>query len=231
MNTLGSRRLPLSTALVLSCALFGCEQKDVDAEPTVTKSRSQAVEASGPATVTAATATAAKPAVSAAAATKPARKLCQGQLGDGKALPKKPIFTRSASGAPELEAVVPSGGGKWTWLNFWAAWCVPCKEEIPRLLGWQSKLSSKMRVAFVSIDDDQRQLEQFLNTQPTSGLQSTLWLREGKEREDWLLAASQNPDPELPLHLLIDPKGKVVCTVQGAVEDSDFDAVRAIVGG
>jgi thiol-disulfide isomerase/thioredoxin len=227
---MGSRRLPLSSALVFSAALAGCDQKDVRAEEGagVTKSRSQAIEASGP--TTAVIASAAKPAPSATVATKPARKICEGQLGGaGKPLPKKPIFTRAASGVAEPEATVPSGGGKWTWLNFWAAWCVPCKEEIPRLLAWQTKLSAKLRVAFVSLDDDQRQLEQFLNTQPTSGLQSTLWLREGKEREDWLGAASQNPDPELPLHLLIDPKGRIVCTVQGAVEDSDFESVRALV--
>jgi len=31
--------------------------------------------------------------------------------------------------------------------------------------------------------------------------------------------------------LLIDPKGKVVCTVQGAVEDADFESLRALVQG
>jgi hypothetical protein len=91
-------------------------------------------------------------------------------------------------------------------------------------------LGSKLRVAFVSLDDDQRQLEAFLNGQPANGLRSTLWLREGKEREDWLSGANQNQDPELPLHLLIDPRGKVRCSVQGAVEDSDFESLRALVG-
>jgi len=234
VNEVGARRLSLFTALVFSAALSGCEQKDVRAEEgaSVTKSRSVAI-AANPATAAAAAATQSATKSSAAASsapTKPARKLCEGQLDkEGKALPKKPIFARAASGAPEPEAVVPSGGGKWTWLNFWAAWCVPCKEEIPRLLGWEKQLSSKLRVAFVSLDDDQRQLEQFLNSQPAAGLRSTLWLREGKEREDWLLAAGQNQDPELPLHLLIDPAGKVRCAVQGAVEDSDFQSLQALV--
>jgi thiol-disulfide isomerase/thioredoxin len=230
----GARRLSRLTPLVLCAGLVACEQNDAQREePTVTRSRSQAVEASGTATAAAATATqaSAPSAATAKSAPKPPRKLCGAELSsEGKSLPKKPIFTRAASGTPEPTAEVPAGGGKWTWLNFWAAWCVPCKEEIPRLLGWEAKLGAKLRVAFVSLDDDQRQLEQFLNTQPVTGLRSTLWLREGKEREEWLVAAGQNQDPELPLHLLIDPKGKVRCTVQGAVEDSDLESLRALVG-
>jgi thiol-disulfide isomerase/thioredoxin len=225
-----ARRRALSAAVVIVAALSGCDQSGARAEdaPTVTRSRSQAIEASGPATATASAQV--KPSASVKMVTKPSRKLCDGQLAsEGKALPKKPIFTRAATGVAEPDAVVPTGTGKWTWLNFWAAWCVPCKEEIPRLLGWEKKLATKLRVSFVSLDDDQRQLEQFLNTQPTGGLQSTLWLREGKEREDWLVAAGQNQDPELPLHLLIDPKGKIRCAVQGAVEDSDFESLRALL--
>ncbi len=121
------------------------------------------------------------------------------------------------------------GGGKWTWVNFWAAWCVPCREEIPRLKAWEQRLGARLRVEFVSIDDDQRQLEQFLNGQPSGGLRASFWLKEGKEREDWLLAAAVDPDPELPLHLLVDARGKVRCKVQGAVEDADFAAVQALV--
>ena len=48
--------------------------------------------------------------------------------------------------------------GGFTWVNFWAAWCVPCREEIPRLMGWQKKLTGtgkSFRLHFVSVDDDE----------------------------------------------------------------------------
>jgi hypothetical protein len=105
---------------------------------------------------------------------------------------------------------------------------------MPRLLAWEKKLSNgsgRMRVVFVTIDDDPRQLRDFLAAQPAGGVRATYWLREGKQREDWLKAAAMDPDPELPAHLLVDPAGKIRCTISGAVEDRDYEQVAALVGG
>ena len=54
-------------------------------------------------------------------------------------------------------------------------------------------------------------------------------LREGKERDEWLQAAGVEPDPALPIHLLVDPLGKVRCTVKGAIEDGDYSRIEALV--
>jgi len=138
---------------------------------------------------------------------------------------------KSGSGLPEALAV---GSGKWTWVNFWAAWCAPCKEEIPRLLGFEQKLAASgaaFRLSFISLDDDERQLHDFLEGQPSTGLHASYWLKEGSEREDWLKSAGQSPDAPLPFHLLIDPKGKIRCAIQGAVEDGDYVEISSIVAG
>jgi thiol-disulfide isomerase/thioredoxin len=228
--------LTASLVFALTVVIVACERGDARAEDTGSLARSQAVEAKPTAATSPAAVTtpigAAVPSSQPSARPKRSRKLCDGQLDKaGKPPPKKPISKHAAAGTPEPDGDVPVGAGKWTWVNFWAAWCVPCKEEIPRLLAWQTKLGAKLRVAFVSLDDDQRQLETFLEAQPASGLKATFWLHEGKEREDWLSGAGLDKDPELPLHLLIDPKGMVRCSVQGAVDDSDYDSLQAILGG
>ena len=124
-------------------------------------------------------------------------------------------------------------GGGYTWVNFWAAWCAPCKEEIPRLFRFQQELAKSspgFKLDFVSLDDDERQLTGFLAGQPPSGLRRSFWLKEGKEREEWLKAAGLENDPALPFHLLFDPKGKLRCVVKGALEDSDLASLKALVG-
>jgi thiol-disulfide isomerase/thioredoxin len=122
--------------------------------------------------------------------------------------------------------------GRWVWLNFWAAWCVPCREEIPRLKDWERRLRAQgapFDLVFVSLDDDQRQLMAFLQAEAGSGLRQSFWLREGREREEWLEALGMSPEPELPAHAVLQ-NGRVRCIVSGAVEDADFDQVAQIVG-
>ncbi len=138
-----------------------------------------------------------------------------------------------ASGASRLDGALPPARGRWTWLNFWAAWCGPCKDEMPRLLAWQDRLAdagTPVRLVFVSLDDDPRQLQDFLDRQPQDGVRSSLWLPEGPNRTGLLAGLRMKSTPELPEQALVDPTGRVRCFVQGAIEDGDYPEIAGIVG-
>lgn len=210
--------------------LAACESPEK--KPTVTLERSQIVEAKPGDAAPAATAPVVPVVASSAPKASAPRILCAGQMSNaGRAAPKKPISQNVASGESALPESLPLGGG-YTWVNFWAAWCAPCKEEIPRLFKFQQELvksSPSFKLSFVSLDDDERQLSSFLSAQSPSGLRRTYWLKDGKEREEWLKAAGLDTDPELPFHLLFDPKGKLRCVVKGALEDSDLASLKSLV--
>jgi thiol-disulfide isomerase/thioredoxin len=211
----------------LAAALGGCEESARPA--SVTRERSQAIETGPQSPAAVATPTPTPAAASAAPRPSASHKaLCQGQMREGKALPKLKV-SRADEGSDALPKQALESSGRWTWVNFWAAWCAPCKEEIPRLKAWEKALSRKrLQVLFVSLDDDPRQLRQFLES---GGLRDTYWLREGKERDDWLSEAALDADPELPFHLLVDPDNRVRCRIQGAVEDRDLpDLIRLLDG-
>jgi thiol-disulfide isomerase/thioredoxin len=226
-------RLPtLSFALGLALPILSaCDTVSEKDAPMATNERSQAITQKGPVTVSTPAAIGVK--TSEPPAPKKPRSLCAGKLTEAAhSPPKKHVSRAAAKSALALPESLPIGAGKWTWLNFWAAWCAPCKEEIPRLLGFEQKLAASgaaFRVSFVSLDDDERQLHDFLESQPVAGLHASYWLKEGNEREDWLKSAGQNPDAPLPFHLLVDPKGKIRCAIQGAVEDADFTEISGIV--
>ncbi|MCA9596961.1 MAG: TlpA family protein disulfide reductase [Myxococcales bacterium] len=218
----------LSTLIALGAALSACDQGEK--VPQASRSRSQAVVAT-------ATTSAAAPVVVPSATAKPEKprkKLCEGQLAKpGKAFPEGKLARKAAAGAAALPTE-PAIGKGWTWVNFWAAWCAPCKEEMPRLLSWQTKLraaGAAFSVVFVSMDDDERQLSDFLAAQPDKGVRQSYWLSDEKERGEWLTQAGVDEDPDLPVHLLVDPSGKIRCTVSGAVNDSDYETVQKIVSG
>jgi thiol-disulfide isomerase/thioredoxin len=216
-----ARALPLA-----AIALAGCEGagKDLPPPPPVT-GRSNAVTA-GTSTAAAAPTTTASAAAQAPAAP---RKLCQD--GPARTAPKGTLQTAQAPGA-QAPGALAFGVGKWVWVNLWAAWCGPCKEEMPRLVNFQSRLRTSgvmIDLAFVSLDDDERQLQRFLEGQPDKGVRASYWLPEAN-RKGWLGSLGVKETPELPVHALVNPQGQVACVIQGAVEESDYPAIASIVG-
>lgn len=213
-------------------ALIGASACDTGDE-TPPKSRVQAVLAEPGSSKVEPSAEPAK-AAPAPAATKPRALLCDGQL-EQKAAPFKPKLPPqriSRDGASELDRdPLERERGRWTWVNFWAAWCVPCKDELPLLFRWQRSLAGRVNFRFVSLDDDERQLREFLARESADGLTSTYWLPDGAVRQSWLAALKLTSEPELPLQLLIDPEGKLRCQVQGAVDPSDLATLERIIKG
>jgi thiol-disulfide isomerase/thioredoxin len=169
----------------------------------------------------------------AAGAAPRAHKLCEGDgNAKGRIVPKLAASHAEATGAARLDGALPAQKGQWTWINFWAAWCGPCKEEIPRLVGFRDRLAragTPAHLVFVSIDDDQRQLGAFLEAQPADGLRSSLWLPDGPVRASWLGSLRMKSAPELPEQALVDPQGKVRCFIEGTVEDGDYAEISALV--
>lgn len=192
---------------------------------TTTSGRSEVVQATGSMQTAAPTA----PASHAAPPSTP-HVLCAGDQ-PLRSLPKGTLPHLEASGSASAGDKITTGEGQWTWINFFAGWCGPCKEEIPRLKGWEQKLAQEgapTRFFFVSVDDDQRQLQDFLNAQPAGGVKSALWLKEGV-KDGWLAAMKMKNPPDLPEQALVDPSGKVRCVIEGAVDDADYAQVKALL--
>ena len=208
-------------------ALAGCGDEKATRDPAG-NGRSDVVTGSS----TAATATQ-KPSAQPSAKPSVAKKLCTSPpAADGKKLPEVDFGHIEADGAPSIEGPIATGGGGWTWVNLWAGYCGPCKEEVPRLLRWKAdlkKAGTPVELAFVSLDDDERQAKQFLGAQPAAGLRSSLFLPEGKARSQFLKELSLKDPPELPVHVLVDPTGAVRCVIQGAIDDVDYAQVSQIV--
>lgn len=207
--------------------LAACDDK-TPAKPDPSAQRSEIVKATG--TTTGAPTVGASHAPTAPAAP---RKLCAEQpAAIGKSMPSSKVDHLEAAGAPSLGEKVTAAPGKWTWVNFWAAWCGPCKEEIPRLRAFESKLAQQgapVSLVFVSMDDDERQARQFLDSQPASGgLRSSFWLPDGKIRSSFLEALKLKETAQLPIQLFFDPTGALRCLVDGAVDDGDYPQLQAI---
>ncbi|MBZ5510733.1 MAG: TlpA family protein disulfide reductase [Acidobacteriia bacterium] len=83
---------------------------------------------------------------------------------------REPDTRSSASPAPALILVDLSGNkidtqsyaGKVVLINFWAAWCTPCAEEVPQLVALQDKYRDQgFQVIGISMEDSDSTLRDF----------------------------------------------------------------------
>ena len=223
--------VPLFIALAAACDRGGSSAGAAASSSSGTSTRSDQVLAAAPSA--AATGAPASESAPHAAPAPRARKLCQGDdSAKGRALPKTPTSHLEAAGAPRISGDLSASHGQWLWVNFFAAWCAPCKQEMPRLVEWRDKLAkagTPIHLVFISLDDDQRELQTFLDGQPEAGVRSALWLPEGSTRTRWLKSLRMKSDPELPEQTLVDPQGRVRCFIEGAVDDGDYSEIAALV--
>jgi thiol-disulfide isomerase/thioredoxin len=209
-------RLPLVTLVIVA----GCNDP---AKPSQ-GGRSEAVVSSASTSPSTTTSTS----TSASHVAAPKGPVCDTSVA--RSLPKSSIAFVDAAGGVSDKAAVPWASKRAQWISFFASWCGPCKEEIPRIRDFAKRLDHDgvpIDVTFVSIDDDLRQLTAFFAQQPETGLKTSYWLKDGPMRANWMAQVKLKSDPPLPEHAIFDAKSKLRCFVAGAVEDGDYQQIAA----
>jgi thiol-disulfide isomerase/thioredoxin len=110
--------------------------------------------------------------------------------------------------------------GKVLVVNFWATWCVPCREEIPALLRVQKKhVAKSVKIVGIALDNVDKVREYaaemkidyavLIGSMETMAIAKDLGNRAGV----------------LPYTVVLDRTGKVAHTHAGALTESALDAV------
>lgn len=133
--------------------------------------------------------------------------------------------------ATQLSARVAKERGKVVLVNFWASWCLPCREEFPALVRLQDRLSSEgLAIIGVSIDTTSQipAVEKFLGeTKPTF---PNYRKKSGGDDGDFIDAVDKSWGGELPFSVLYDRAGKKARVLSGPRTEKDFEKeIRALL--
>jgi thiol-disulfide isomerase/thioredoxin len=107
--------------------------------------------------------------------------------------------------------------GKIVVLNFWATWCDPCREEMPRLVEAEKEYGSR-GVVFVgvSLDDDQSKdkIPAFVRDH---GIVFPIWIGASGDDLDRL-----DMGPAVPATAFLDQQGHIVSRVCGEIRTEEI---------
>jgi cytochrome c biogenesis protein CcmG, thiol:disulfide interchange protein DsbE len=133
-------------------------------------------------------------------------------LAEGRRIPAPaltlPRLERSA------EASLSDYRGKVVVLNFWASWCVPCREESPLLQRWHRRIESRggtlLGVNILDVSSDARAfIREYRLTYPM--------LRDGGGDSGKEFGVIGYPET-----FVIDRRGRIVAVTRGPVDEADL---------
>ncbi|RMH15676.1 MAG: TlpA family protein disulfide reductase [Acidobacteria bacterium] len=105
-----------------------------------------------------------------------------------------------------------------TLVHFWSTWCLPCLDEVPKILRLAKARAAdpQFELVMIAVADDRREVEEFV-TARTPERRYLLY-------DDWKVAKAFKTDKLPETHLVVD--GQIVHTFVG-VTDWDDPRVRA----
>jgi thiol-disulfide isomerase/thioredoxin len=109
--------------------------------------------------------------------------------------------------------------GKPLLINFWATWCVPCREEYPDLVKIDEDYKGKIDFITISLDDATEldtSVPKFLSEMKAQ-MPAYLLKTNGNE-EAAMAVVSKDWNGALPFTILFDAKGAVLYSRQGKVK-------------
>ncbi|HET8540719.1 MAG TPA: redoxin family protein [Anaeromyxobacter sp.] len=126
--------------------------------------------------------------------------------------------------------------GQVVFVNFWATWCPPCRDEMPSMLALAQDLASRypgrFKMIAVTVDEDLGEVRSYFAAPPFEGPPGSMTIAHDADqkvtRAYYQQARGFAPDIKFPETYIVDKSGRLVAYVVGPRDWSD-PAARAFL--
>ena len=163
----------------------------------------------------------------------PARSAAEAFGVERASVPAPPIELAALDGS---RFSLASARGQLVFVNFWAPWCPPCRDEMPSMIRLGQELQArhpgKFRMVAVTVDEDLAAVREFFAAPPFGGPPPGVTIAHDADqsvtRAYYCTARGSCPDIKFPETYIVDGTGRLVAYVVGP-RDWDHPAARAFL--
>lgn len=146
---------------------------------------------------------------------------------------KKPLLVGIGDPLPSLTLTLANGtrqtltrrSGHTLLINFWATWCAPCRQELPRLQRFaDSPEGARVQVIGIAIDRE-APVRRFLEEIGVNYENYVGGMEAARAAEQFA------PDFALPLSVVVAPDGTVLAVHTGVIQAGDLVRMGAVAEG
>jgi thiol-disulfide isomerase/thioredoxin len=114
--------------------------------------------------------------------------------------------------------------GQVVFVNFWATWCPPCRDEMPGMVTLGKELAAKypgkFRMLAISVDDGPNPVHEFFSAPPYGGLEATgltvaLDVGQSVAKDYYCKGRGECRELKFPETYIVDPQGRLVAYAVG----------------
>jgi thiol-disulfide isomerase/thioredoxin len=120
--------------------------------------------------------------------------------------------------------VLKAHRGKVVLVDFWATWCEPCREELPRLVSLAKKLdSSKFQLITISADEPEQEAGA-VAVLDKEGVAMPRYIKHVEDDQAFIDSVDKQWSGALPALFLYDASGKLAARFIGDSEPGEVEA-------
>lgn len=113
----------------------------------------------------------------------------------------------------------PAWQGKWVFVNYWASWCGPCREEIPQLNAFYNAHKGQ-NILVVGVNFDHLPASELAQLVKTMGIAYPVL-----QIDPAAQIGLQGPPAAIPATYVINPQGEMYTSLYGAQTQQSLEAI------
>lgn len=122
----------------------------------------------------------------------------------------------------ELEKIIKQREGKPLFVNLWATWCVPCREEFPSLIKLSEKYSGRIDLIAISVDYPDEIESKIIPFLSNFNVNFPVYVNGFERQEDMINYLNESWFGSLPATFIYDDAGKQQFFLNGKEEFEFF---------